>query len=567
MTTGSRRRRARRLGGCTHEGEASPPRACGALERPSPPPTVGATRRPTVRVAALVAGAGFVLCWGLVSACGSPQRPAGTASAGAGQPSKGGQSGGSARTPSGLHPTELLLLESAGPEQPLPVVTNEQPGGDRFLRSVAGPAPPPGPALELLLARMQASLLAEKGVGIAAPQVGISRRVIWVKRVDQQPDQPLRAYLDPVVVWRSDETIVDWEGCLSVPAGYGQVRRAKAIRVRHRGPDGEPVEEAVEGFAARIFEHEIDHLEGQLFLDVREPGDLVDKETYRKRKRQREQGGGRALRVDHLFTDLDGTLLLEDGSVSPENMAALQRYRSAGGHVGVATGRLPEHGLMAAIAIGADLPLIFANGAVVMNPDATLRTLHGLKDPARIKGICAPVAEAGCQTIYTAYADLRSGATRIVKGACAPSERPGEAVVKIRARQCRRHAWLLETLVGAADDSYSAFESGSGEHLGVSVAPRGVDKGTAIKAVLDSLEVSPERVAFTGDSGNDVAAAAWLHAQGGRCFAMLNATPDLKAACPQHTRLRYDQGGVGEAVLELLGQAPPHDTDPPAVKR
>lgn len=519
----------------------------------------------------------------LLAGCAGAQRTTGSTSA-------GGPASGTGDCPCAavggvgtLHPTERLLLQGGGASDPLPVVTNEQPGGDRFLRSVALPAPGPGPDLELLLARMQASLLAEKGVGIAAPQVGISRRAIWVRRLDIKPEEPLRAYLDPQVVWRSDETVVDWEGCLSVPAGYGQVRRAKAIRVQHRAPSGESLLEPVEGFTARIFEHEIDHLEGQLFLDIKEPGDLVDKETYRRRKKAREgaEGGsgptaappgpaatqgaaGAQARpaVDHFYTDLDGTLLLEDSTVSPENLAALARYRSAGGHVGVATGRLPEHGLIAALAVRADLPLLFANGAIVLNPDGSLRSLHGLQKAQLIRDICAPVAVAGCETIYTAYADPSSGATRIVDGTCGPSERRGEVVVKIRARQCRDHERLLRTLAAGAEGAYSVMESGSGPHLGVSVAPLGVDKGTALAAVLSALGVAPSRVAFSGDSGNDVSAAAWLHAQGGRCFAMRNATLELKQACPRHTERRYDQGGVAEAVLELLGQAPPRKGQP-----
>jgi len=191
--------------------------------------------------------------------------------------------------PGGLDPTERWLVTRQAPEQPLPLVENETPAGDRFLRTPSRPLSVDDPDLDHLLARMRASVEAEEGVGIAAPQVGISRRIIWVRRLDQLPDKPFRAYLNPEIVNRSEESVVDWEGCLSIPAGFGQVSRAAQISIAHDLADGTRVEERVEGFTARIFQHEIDHLDGVLFIDRMPAGKLLPEQEYRE-LRARERG-------------------------------------------------------------------------------------------------------------------------------------------------------------------------------------------------------------------------------------------------------------------------------------
>jgi peptide deformylase len=129
-------------------------------------------------------------------------------------------------------------------------------------------------------------------VGIAAPQVGVNRRVVLVKRLDREPDKPIEAYLNPEIAEFSEEKVVDWEGCLSIPAGFGKVRRAESITVTYETPGGERKTEKISGFTARIFQHEIDHLDGVLFIDRKEPGELMPEKEYREmRKKEKEQQG------------------------------------------------------------------------------------------------------------------------------------------------------------------------------------------------------------------------------------------------------------------------------------
>ncbi len=187
-----------------------------------------------------------------------------------------------------LAPTERLLVTRAPATKPLRLVTNDTPAGDVFLHTASLPVDPKDPDLGRLQSRMQATLDLEKGVGIAAPQVGVNRRFILVKRLDKK-DEPFHSYLNPSITRSAKATKVAWEGCLSIPAGFGQVRRAQSITLRHQSQDGHWLTEEVEGFTARIFQHEIDHLNGVLFIERKEPGELVPKDEYRRRKEEQKQ--------------------------------------------------------------------------------------------------------------------------------------------------------------------------------------------------------------------------------------------------------------------------------------
>jgi peptide deformylase len=189
-------------------------------------------------------------------------------------------------------PTERLLAMRAAAAQRMEMVKNDIEAGDVFLRSKSLPVRPGDPVVVHLIARMQATLKDEGGVGIAAPQVGVNRRVVLVQRLDREPEKPVRAYLNPEILEYSRETVVDWEGCLSIPAGFGKVRRAESVVVAYDAEGGERATERVSGFTARIFQHEIDHLNGILFIDRKEPGELVPEKEYREmRRREKEQQG------------------------------------------------------------------------------------------------------------------------------------------------------------------------------------------------------------------------------------------------------------------------------------
>ena len=126
-----------------------------------------------------------------------------------------------------------------------------------------------GPGLQKLIDDMIDTMRAAPGVGLAAPQVNVSRRVIVVEYEDPEENIPhqLYAVVNPEIVSFSAETEVGVEGCLSIPGIIGEVERAKRVEVRGFDRHGKPFRLHTEGWVARIFQHEIDHLNGVLFTD------------------------------------------------------------------------------------------------------------------------------------------------------------------------------------------------------------------------------------------------------------------------------------------------------------
>lgn len=114
---------------------------------------------------------------------------------------------------------------------------------------------------------MLATMYDAPGIGLAAVQVGVHRRLITidVSREDE-PRQP-RVFVNPEILWRSDDLNVYEEGCLSIPEYYEEVERPAKVRVRFQTLAGEPEEIEAEGILATCLQHEIDHLEGVLFID------------------------------------------------------------------------------------------------------------------------------------------------------------------------------------------------------------------------------------------------------------------------------------------------------------
>jgi peptide deformylase len=109
------------------------------------------------------------------------------------------------------------------------------------------------------------------GVGLAAPQVGVSQRVIVVEypENDQEEGSPKKLYamINPEILKPSQETVAGIEGCLSVPGLVGEVQRAVEITVKGLNRRGQPMRIKVKDWMARIFQHEIDHLNGVVFTD------------------------------------------------------------------------------------------------------------------------------------------------------------------------------------------------------------------------------------------------------------------------------------------------------------
>ena len=105
-------------------------------------------------------------------------------------------------------------------------------------------------------------------VGLAAPQIGISKRIILVDVAARGKGNvgDLRVYINPEIVWRSDDGVEWYEGCYSTDRVCGIVSRPNAIKLRALTREGESIEEDYEGYTARIFQHEIDHLNGTEFV-------------------------------------------------------------------------------------------------------------------------------------------------------------------------------------------------------------------------------------------------------------------------------------------------------------
>ncbi len=139
------------------------------------------------------------------------------------------------------------------------------------LRRKARPVTEFGPALQILVDDMIETMRQAPGVGLAAPQVGVSDRVIVVEYPadDEQEDPPKKLYVvvNPEIKEISNETEPGIEGCLSIPGLQGEVERALAVTVKGRTRRGQPLKIKAKGWLARIFQHEVDHLEGVVFTD------------------------------------------------------------------------------------------------------------------------------------------------------------------------------------------------------------------------------------------------------------------------------------------------------------
>jgi peptide deformylase len=144
------------------------------------------------------------------------------------------------------------------------------------------------PQIDRLIEDLIATADAANGVGIAAPQVTASLRLFIVAsrpspRYPSAPKMEPTAMINPQIIDRSTEIVQGWEGCLSVPDVRGLVPRHQSIEVRYLTKFGDLVQQELTGFIARIFQHELDHLDGILFPDrVSNPTDLITEAEYSK---------------------------------------------------------------------------------------------------------------------------------------------------------------------------------------------------------------------------------------------------------------------------------------------
>jgi len=146
---------------------------------------------------------------------------------------------------------------------------------------------PAGFDLQPVSARMEKTMLEARGVGLAGPQVGLRLRIATLM-LDYKAETPQLIFVrNPVIVERSDETIDGYEGCLSVPGVGAMVRRNKWIKVEHETIEGETVSTQAEGYNAVLWQHELDHLDGILYLD-KLLGELMPMEEVRRLRKELE---------------------------------------------------------------------------------------------------------------------------------------------------------------------------------------------------------------------------------------------------------------------------------------
>lgn len=143
---------------------------------------------------------------------------------------------------------------------------------DPRLKKVAEPVPNVTDKLRALADDMLATMYNAPGIGLAAPQVGVNARLIVMDCVKEEgaPPRPM-VLINPEIIGHSQETNVYEEGCLSIPEQYADVERPSEVDVRWMGLDGESHEEHFDGLWATCVQHEIDHLDGKLFIDYLGP--------------------------------------------------------------------------------------------------------------------------------------------------------------------------------------------------------------------------------------------------------------------------------------------------------
>ncbi len=162
---------------------------------------------------------------------------------------------------------------------------------DSRLRQISSPVEQVDAGVRALVADMFETMYAAPGIGLAAIQVGVPRRILVIdlqepEEEDGEPVRDPRVFINPEIVTASDQDVPYTEGCLSVPDQYAEVDRPDKIRARWLDLDGTAHEEEIEGLLATCLQHEMDHLEGILFIDhlSRLKREMILKKIAKQRK-------------------------------------------------------------------------------------------------------------------------------------------------------------------------------------------------------------------------------------------------------------------------------------------
>lgn len=162
---------------------------------------------------------------------------------------------------------------------------------DPRLKKVCDPVADIDPALQKLAQDMLETMYDAPGIGLAAPQVGTMQRFFVMDVAEKEATPEPRVLINPEISWASEEINVYEEGCLSIPGIYEEITRPASVRMRFLDLDGKQVEEEFGGMAATCVQHELDHLNGRLFVDYLSAikrGMITKKMKKLKKERARE---------------------------------------------------------------------------------------------------------------------------------------------------------------------------------------------------------------------------------------------------------------------------------------
>ena len=161
---------------------------------------------------------------------------------------------------------------------------------DPRLKKVCEPVAEITDEVRQLAADMLQTMYEAPGIGLAAPQVGVTKRVLVMDCIKEGVPEPM-VLLNPEIVWQSEDVTTYEEGCLSIPDQYAEVKRPAAVTVRWTDLEGQPQERTFDGLWATCVQHEIDHLDGKLFIDYLGPlkRQMITRKME-KLKRERARG-------------------------------------------------------------------------------------------------------------------------------------------------------------------------------------------------------------------------------------------------------------------------------------
>ncbi len=163
---------------------------------------------------------------------------------------------------------------------------------DKRLRLVSEPVTKFDKDLRRLIEEMFETMYEAPGIGLAAIQVGVPARVVTMDLAKKDEPKDPQVYINPELVWASDQKATYEEGCLSIPEYYEQVERPVSVKVKYLDRDGKPQEIEAGGLLATCLQHEIDHTNGVLFID--HISKLKRERVIKKYKKAAKRGGDHA---------------------------------------------------------------------------------------------------------------------------------------------------------------------------------------------------------------------------------------------------------------------------------